>query len=401
MADLAIGISKTVVEKLMNKVRSAVKEEAEKWQILQHDIVFIKDEFEMMQSFLNTTGRERMKNQVARTWVRQVRDLSYNTEDCIEFVLHLDTRRSTFFWQFFRLLRPKVVPAMLPLDQAVAEIKQLKAQAEDVNQRNIRYSLTGSSGDQQMLPTPAASQRTLDIFIKPRDGFDNQAGTLDLARLIKQEGKELQVIAVCGTGGDLGTTSIIKKAYDEPEICGMFQCHAWVKLMHPFSPHEFIRSLLAEFITNSPKTQEHNYQEPNSQEPKTQDPNSQEPKTEEPNNQEQGVNNVRLQQMLEMMKATQDSMLAEFMERIKEKPYLIVLEGLSTVVEWNAVKTFLLDMKNRSRVIVSTQQLEIASLCAGQPYHVWLLREFSTEHSVYAFSKELPKKPQVNTNNCF
>lgn len=57
MADLAIGISKTVVEKLMNKVRSAVKEEAEKWQILQHDIVFIKDEFEMMQSFLNTTGR--------------------------------------------------------------------------------------------------------------------------------------------------------------------------------------------------------------------------------------------------------------------------------------------------------------------------------------------------------
>ena len=70
MADLAIGISKTVVEKLVNKVRSAVKEEAEKWQILQRDIVFIKDEFEMMQSFLNTTGRERMKNQVARTWVR-------------------------------------------------------------------------------------------------------------------------------------------------------------------------------------------------------------------------------------------------------------------------------------------------------------------------------------------
>jgi hypothetical protein len=85
---------------------------------------------------------------------------------------------------------------MLPLDQAVAEIKQLKAQAEDVNQRNIRYSLTGSSGDQQMLPTPAASQRTLDIFIKPRDGFDNQAGTLDLARLIKTGGQ--------GTSSDCG-----------------------------------------------------------------------------------------------------------------------------------------------------------------------------------------------------
>lgn len=184
------------------------------------------------------------------------------------------------------------------------------------------------------------------------------------------------MIAVCGTGGDLGTASIIKKAYDEPEICGKFQCHAWVKLMHPFRPHEFIRSLLAEFITNSPKTQE-------------------------PNIQEQGVNNVRLQQVLEMMKATQDSILADFMERIKEKRYLIVLEDLSTIVEWNAIKMFLLDMKNGSRVVVSTRQLEIASLCTRQPYHVWLLREFSTEHSVYAFSKELAKNPQVNTNNCF
>ncbi|KAG0514704.1 hypothetical protein BDA96_10G216200 [Sorghum bicolor] len=363
MADLAIGISKTVVEKLVNKARSAVKEEAEKWQILQRDIVFIKDEFEMMQSFLNTTGGSTASSS-SFTWTQSGRP------SCA----------------IIPLTASQVVPAMLPLDQAVAEIKQLKAQAEDVNQRNIRYSLTGSSGDQHMLPTPAASQRTLDIFIKPRDGFDNnQAGTLDLAGLIKREGNELQVIAVSGTGGDLGTTSIIKKAYDEPEIRGKFHCHAWVKLMHPFSPHEFIRSLLAEFITNSPNTQE----------PNTQD-NTQEPNTQEPSTQEQGVNNVRLQQVLEMMKATQDSILAEFMERIKENRYLIVLEDLSTVVEWNAVKMFLPDMKNGSRVVVSTRQLEIASLCTEQPYHVWLLRELSTDHSIYAFSKVLPKNRQGN-----
>ena len=225
--------------------------------------------------------------------------------------------------------------------------------------------------------------------------------------------------------------SIMKRiCEDDPEICKSFRCRAWVKLMHPFHPHEFIRSLLVEFSTNSYKTQEPNteglkIQEPNTQGPKTQEPktkdpktqeepNTQEQKTQEPNiqeqgvlelevqeqEQEQGVNTGSLQQVLEVMKATQESMLAEFMGRIKEKPYLIVLEGLSTIVEWNAIKTFLLDMKNESRVVVSTQQVEMASLCAGQPYHVWLLREFSTEHSVYAFSnsKDLPKKPLVNTN---
>ncbi|KAF8765582.1 hypothetical protein HU200_008400 [Digitaria exilis] len=137
MAELAIGISKTAVEALVNKVKSAIKERREKWQTVERDIVFIKDEFEMMQSFLNTASGDRMKDQVARTWT-------------------------------------------LPLDKAVAEIKQLKARAEDVNQRNMRYNLiVGKSGD-QVQQTTAASQMTLDILKKPTDAFDNQEDILDL-----------------------------------------------------------------------------------------------------------------------------------------------------------------------------------------------------------------------------
>ena len=76
MADLAIGISKTMVEALVNKVKSTIKEEEELWQIVQRDTVFMKDEFEMMQPFLKTADWERIKNNVVRTWVSQVRDLS-------------------------------------------------------------------------------------------------------------------------------------------------------------------------------------------------------------------------------------------------------------------------------------------------------------------------------------
>jgi len=363
MAELAIEISKTAVEALVNKVKSAIKEEAEKWQVVERDTVFIKDEFEMMQSFLNTATGERMKNQVARTWVRQVRDLSYDTEDCIEFVLHLDTKRS--FWQ--RFLRSNMVQAMLPLDQAVAEIKQLKARAEDVNQGNMRYNLIGNSGEQVLQASAAtASQRTMDIFVKPRGDFDKQISFLDLTRLITTEEKGLQVVSVCGTRGDIGTISIIKKVYGDPEIQRMFECHTWVKLMHPFNPQEFIRSLLAGFYTNA-STQEHGA--------------------------DVAVN------VLASVRTTQDSILAQIMERLKKKTYLIVVENVSSVVEWNAIRSFLPDLKNRSRIVVSTQQLEMASLCTGQPYHVRLLREFSVDHSVYTFFKDLPKIPQVNIIN--
>ncbi|CAN6356697.1 unnamed protein product [Urochloa humidicola] len=66
-----------------------------------------------------------------------------------------------------------------------------------------------------------------------------------------------------------------------------------------------------------------------------------------------------------------------------------------SIVEWNAIRTLLPDMQNSSRIVVSTQQLEIASLCMEQPKNV-LLRDFSTDHSVYAFFKELPKKQRDN-----
>nr|CAB3491999.1 unnamed protein product [Digitaria exilis] len=352
MAELAIEISKTAVETLVNKVKSAIKEEAEKWQIVERDIVFIKDEFEMMQSFLNTASRESMKNQVARTWVRQVRDLSYDTEDCIEFVIHLDTKR--LFWR--RLLRSNMVQTLLPLDQAVAEIKLLKARAEQVNQRNMRYNLIGNSGEQEH-QTSAPSQSSMDIFIKPRDASDKHNSFSDLTRFLNIEEQGLQVVSVCGTGGDLGTISIIKQAYDG-DICKKFVCRAWVKLMNPFNPQEFIRSLLAGLY--SP--------------------------------QEQGA--CVGANVLASMKTTQDSILVDFVTRFQKNKYFIVIEDLRSVVEWNTIRSLLLDMNNGSRIIVSTQKLEIASLCTGQPYHVSLLREFSTDHSIYTFYKDLRKIPQ-------
>lgn len=408
MAELAIGISKTAVEALVNKVKTSIKEEAEKWQSVERDVVFIKDEFEMMQSFLHAAASGKvMKDQVARTWVRQVRDLSYDTEDCIDFVLHLDTKRS--FWH--RLLRFNMVQKTLPpLDQAVTEINQLKARAEDVNKRNTRYSLIGSSEEQQVLRKSATSQTIQDMFIKPRDGaFDNESDILDLAGLIKKEDKGLQVISVCGTRGNLGTTSIIKMAYEDQKICQMFECRAWVKLMHPFDPHEFIRSLLAGFYANSPsQEQEAGKKEASGAESShaswvpgkgfltsltlTKIANRLLPTQEAVQEADVGI------KVLATMEATNDSIITDFMERIKKKAYLIVLEDLLSIVEWNAIRTFLPDTKNSSRIVVSTQQLEIARLCMEQPNHL-LLQKFSTDHSVYAFFKELQPKQQVNTIN--
>ena len=74
----------------MTKALAAIEEEATLRKSTQNDLAFITGEFQMMQSFLNVADEERARNNVVRTWVRQVRDLAYNVEDCIEYVIHLD-----------------------------------------------------------------------------------------------------------------------------------------------------------------------------------------------------------------------------------------------------------------------------------------------------------------------
>lgn len=87
-----------------------------------------------------------------------------------------------------------------------------------------------------------------------------------------------------------------------------------------------------------------------------------------------------------MMDATQDD-LETFVNELKSKKCIIVLEDVSTIVDWDAVRMFIPGSKNGSCIIVSTQQSEIASVCVRHPYQVLQLKQFSTEHSVYAFTE--------------
>ncbi|CAN6243217.1 unnamed protein product [Urochloa humidicola] len=121
MADLALGAARSVVEGTLTKVQLAIETEAKLREVAQSDLAFITEEFQMMQSFLEAVDERRAKNKVVKTWVGQVRNLAYDVEDGMEFVGHLDTKCD--WW------RRWLLPCMaLPLDKAVAELKQRSRQ---------------------------------------------------------------------------------------------------------------------------------------------------------------------------------------------------------------------------------------------------------------------------------
>ncbi|KAM0930237.1 hypothetical protein ACQ4PT_001000 [Festuca glaucescens] len=393
MADLVVGLAKSVVEGALTKAQSAIEEETQLRQSAQQDLVFITGEFEMMHSFLIVATKERVENKVVMTWVRQVRELAYDVEDCIEFVVHLDTKTS-WWWRLIPSWCMAPPPTVHALDEAVSEIEQLKARVEHVSTRNARYSLISDSGSKPVTHHQAAttdatavSSTAFNMLVEARDTARRGQGLGDLTELITNKhhtngpprtpmptvsgpiptaiavgiaadscsGSPLQVISVWGTGGDLGTTSIIRKAYNDPEISKIFPCRSWVKLTHPFNPREFVRRFMAQVYANSCEQEE---------------------------DASVGVH------VLTKLEANQEDLLNEFVEAVNSKTYLVVLENLTDMVDWDDVRRFLPDKKNGSWIIVSTQQFDVASLCIGHSYQPLELKQFSPEHSVCAFIKE-------------
>ena len=148
------------------------------------------------------------------------------------------------------------------------------------------------------------------------------------------------------------------RGYNEHQTS--FDCRAWVKLRHPFNPDDFVRSLMTQFYADTFHQERH-----------------------------QQLQQEEVVPVEKMKQAGPGHLLDEFLRYVKEKRFLVVLEGLSTMEEWNTINTFF-PKRNRnkgSRIIVSTEQFEVASLSVGHPYNVRHLSKLSDDHYVYAFLK--------------
>ncbi|VAI53806.1 unnamed protein product [Triticum turgidum subsp. durum] len=349
MADFALGLAKTAVEGTLSRVQSAIDEEDKQTKAAQQDLVFITGELQMMQSFLNIASKERVRNEVVRTWVRQLRNLAFDVEDCVEFVIHLDND-STWSWVWRLVPSCMAPPRTRDLDMAVAELKQLKARVEEVSRRNARYNLISDSGSNPISQSPAeqlatTGQSTIDILMDLWEANAKQPGLCDLRKLITKEGNDLQVISLWGSAGsDIEVTEIINEAYCDQEIYHIFKRRAWVKVVFPFNPDEFLKNLQTQLQASSRSCQAVDFKGKTSED----DP----------------------------------------VKQLTEQRYLIILQGISNVVEWDIIRMYMPDNNNGSRIIVSTKQIGDAIFFTGVRYRVSVLKEFTGGHYLCAFYKK-------------
>ncbi|KAM0888461.1 hypothetical protein ACQ4PT_028344 [Festuca glaucescens] len=335
MEATALSVGKSVLIGALGCAKSAVAEEVALQFGVQHDQTFVTHEIEMMQSFLMEAHEERDGRKVIKVWVKQVRDVAYDVEDCLQdFVVRL---QKPSWW--------RIPCTILDRRHVAKQMKELRAKVEDVSQRNVRYRLIMGSSSTDL---SAGKSSTAAIFgiDEARHAAKQHQSRSDLAQLISKEGGDLGVIGVWGTSGSVGHTSIIWEAYENPNIKVSFPCRAWVRVMRPLHPTEFIQSMVKQFCAE-----------------------------------------VGVGVFLEGRRTDQE-LVQEFNRYVNEKRYLIVLTDLSTIEEWHQIKNCFPENKQGSRLIVSTEQVEVASLCAGQASIVSELKQLSADQTIYAFYQE-------------
>ena len=186
-----MSVGKAVLDGAVGYAKSAMAEEVA-WQLgVQRDKAFIRDELQMMQAFLMAAHEEREGHKVINTWVKQVRDVAYDVEDCIEdFAVRLG-RPS--WWRAPRTL--------LDRRQVAKQMKELRAKVEDVSQRNMRYRLIkGYDTKNTAAGTWQPSMADATMFGMEEARREQDEAKLDLSQLISTEDKNLQVIdsLLCG-----------------------------------------------------------------------------------------------------------------------------------------------------------------------------------------------------------
>jgi hypothetical protein len=165
---------------------------------------------------------------------------------------------------------------------------------------------------------------------------------------------QFKVISVWGMGG-LGKTTIVKNVY-HTVLSSMFEKHACVTVMRPFSLVELLRSLVMQL--------EREHSEKN------------------------GV--------VGLMGSTKNALLMNSTELTKEltslferNKCLIVLDDVSSTAEWDMIIPVFHDMGNTSRIIVTTREEGIAKHCSGQQENIYKLKGLEDKDALDLFAKKV------------
>ncbi|XP_062197029.1 disease resistance protein Pik-2-like [Phragmites australis] len=251
--ELAVGASEATLKSLLSKLGSLLAEDYSLIRGVRGDIQFINDELASMQAFLSNLSRsDEGHDDQTEDWMKQVRDVAYDIEDCIDDFAHNldpDPRGNDWLTVIRRTLYE--IRTWSTRRSIAAKIGELKERAQHVGDRRGRYGV----------PDPKPSKKKSNLggatgylaaehqeIARQLVGVQQPVGVKNMPDLEKwitfdEKRKKPGVLTIVGFGG-VGKTTVAMALYRK--FGPQFQRRAMVTVSQNSDPDVVLWNILSQ-----------------------------------------------------------------------------------------------------------------------------------------------------------
>ncbi|XP_058068310.1 probable disease resistance protein At1g58602 [Magnolia sinica] len=305
----------SVVKLLLQKLADPLIQEAIFLYGVRDQIEWLEAEFTQMQCFLKDADAKQEGDERVKSWVRNVRDVAYYAEDVIDtFVFKIAPSR-----QRGRIRRYAFIfNEFIALHKVGLEIERIKNKIHMISESRLAYGIEniGQGAGTSSAGKSLREWRLTSPLVEEPDfvGFEKDLKEL-VARLT--EGDRRCVVSVVGMGG-LGKTTITKKVYNNTHVKTHFDSCAWISVSQEFGVRDLLQNIINCYMVLS----------------------------------EEELKKVEKMDVFQLRH--------KISKYLQKKRYLMVLDDIWTNEAWDVLKDALPDMKNGSRVMLTTRNKDVA-----------------------------------------
>nr|BBD82536.1 putative pi-ta protein [Oryza sativa Indica Group] len=345
----------------------------------EEEIPLIKRDLHLMISILNGYYSESPELEDAtattmarrRCWTKEVRELSYDIEDCIDHYEHAATAgsaggrtasggippRRKITRRRWQRTTPLWIPERLKQRLWMAnKIREFSLRTQDALKRHAMFcssvggnGIATSTASSSTAATGDASSSSSTIcwhttrfrerdFCVPHVGINVAMNKLEdwLTACDDEDQKRLRVVSIVGVGG-IGKTTLANELYRK--LRRQFECWAFVRSSQKPDVRRILISILSQ---------------------------------------------LRLQQPPESWKV--HSLISSIRAHLQDKRYLIIVDDICFISTWDIIKCALPDGTSSSRVLTTTQYDDLAvQSCGYDTKYVFKMKSLSQHDSRYLF----------------
>ncbi|KAF7105598.1 hypothetical protein CFC21_106387 [Triticum aestivum] len=377
--EFVVSASEATMRSLLGKLGSLLAQEYTLIRGVRGDIQYISDELASMQAFLGDLGSaldnhdRRLKN-----WMRQIRDMAYDMEDCIDDFAHRLPRDSLSDVRCsFLVMAVYEVWTFRPRRDIASKIAELKVRAQYIAERRNRYGVDNPNTrtSSQDGATHAITYGIAEHLAASRQLIrteDPVGVKMDMEKLRgwltkHDKGSHRAVVSLLGFGG-VGKTTIAMALYRD--FRNEFDCRASVTVSQNFDEDEILRDVLGQIkpANSQIKPKEEGQEGNNIGKLKKKNllvdlKSSVKQVVPLLSGDRPQSNDGSMQSKIETM--NRDQLIEELKKRLLGRRYLLLIDDIWSVETWETIRNWLPhDNTNGSRVIVTTRFQAVGAACS-------------------------------------